>query len=128
MAVGIGHFIILGLPSDLEGASISEKEFSKAYRLKTLELHPYKRPYDPNAHIKLQKLKTSYEVLKDEKARKFFDDLLRDRVKHDKFQRESRQNFKRRKLMSDPEQRERAEFDADPDTKAREEEEKSLGS
>ncbi|CAA2989064.1 dnaJ homolog subfamily C member 17 [Olea europaea subsp. europaea] len=62
----------------------SEKEITKAYRLKALELHPDKRPDDPNAHDNFQKLTTSYAVLKDEKARKLFDDLLR--VKRERFQ------------------------------------------
>ncbi|CAA3021600.1 dnaJ homolog subfamily C member 17-like [Olea europaea subsp. europaea] len=86
----------------------SEKEITKAYRLKALELHPDKRPDDPNAHDDFQKLTTSYAVLKDEKARKLFDDLLR--VKREKFQRQSQQDSKHRKMMSDLGERERYAF------------------
>ncbi|XP_019182508.1 PREDICTED: flagellar attachment zone protein 1-like [Ipomoea nil] len=70
------HYAVLGLPSGEEGARISDKEIAKAYRRKALELHPDKRPDDPNAKIYFQKLKASYDILKDEKARKQYDDLL----------------------------------------------------
>ncbi|KAL2521177.1 J domain-containing protein [Forsythia ovata] len=73
---GEDHYAVLGLPSGEEGAKLSEKEITKAYRLKALELHPDKRPDDPNAHSNFQKLTTSYAILKDEIARKLFDDLL----------------------------------------------------
>lgn len=121
MEMEVDHYAILGLPTGEEGAKLSEKEISKAYRSKALELHPDKRLNDPNAHENFQKLKTSYEILKDEKARKLFDDLLR--VKREKLQRQSQQNSKRRKMMSDLEERERAAFSPDPTTKARDEEE-----
>ncbi|CAA3016291.1 dnaJ homolog subfamily C member 17-like [Olea europaea var. sylvestris] len=118
----IDHYVVLGLPSGEEGAKLSEKEITKAYRLKALELHPDKRPDDPNAHDNFQKLTTSYAILKDEKARKLFDDLLR--VKREKFQRQSQQDSKRRKMMSDLEERERYAFAPDPSSRAREEEER----
>lgn len=47
--------------------------------IKALELHPDKRPHDPHTHANFQSLKLSYEMLKDDKARKMFDDLLRDK-------------------------------------------------
>lgn len=122
MDIEIDHYVVLGLPSGEEGASLSDKEISKAYRLKALELHPDKRPDDPNAHANFQKLKTSYEILKDEKARKLFDDLIR--VRKEKVQRQSRQDTKRRKMMSDLEERERAAFAVDTELRAREEEER----
>lgn len=122
MDIDVDHYAVLGLPSGEEGAKLTEKEISKAYRSKALELHPDKRPDDPNAHINFQKLKTSYEVLKDEKARKLFDDLLR--VKRDKVKRQSQQDLKRRKMMSDLEERERAAYDADPSMREREEEDR----
>ncbi|GFZ00500.1 hypothetical protein Acr_14g0001350 [Actinidia rufa] len=78
----VDHYIILGLPSGAEGAQISEKEITKAYRKKALELHPDKRPDDRNAHSDILQLNASYEILKDEKARKLFDDLLR--IRRDK--------------------------------------------
>lgn len=120
--IEIDHYVVLGLPSGEEGAKLNEKEISKAYRSKALELHPDKRPDDPNAHANFQKLKTSYEILKDEKARKLFDDLIR--VRKEKLQRQSQQDTKRRKMMSDLEERERAAFAVDTSLRARQEEER----
>ncbi|GAA0153391.1 chaperone [Lithospermum erythrorhizon] len=77
---------------------------TNAYKSKALELHPDKRPNDPNAHGNFQKLMASYEVLKYKKTRKSFDDLLR--VKRGKFQCQSRQEAKQRKMVSDLEERE----------------------
>ncbi|KAK9286157.1 hypothetical protein L1049_014539 [Liquidambar formosana] len=122
MDVVVDHYSILGLPSGEEGAKLSEKEISKAYRLKALELHPDKRLNDPNAHDNFQKLKTSYEILKDEKARKLFDDLLR--IKREHHRRQSQHDAKRRRMVSDLEERERAAFAPDPAATAREEEER----
>ncbi|GFZ00498.1 DNAJ heat shock N-terminal domain-containing protein [Actinidia rufa] len=84
----VDHYIILGLPSGAEGSQISEKEITKAYRKKALELHPDKRPDDRNAHSDILQLNASYEILKDEKARKLFDDLLRIRRDKQKAQEE----------------------------------------
>ncbi|KAD3640673.1 hypothetical protein E3N88_29896 [Mikania micrantha] len=121
MDVDIDHYVILGLPTGEEGFKLSEKEITKAYRLKALELHPDKRPDDPNAPANFQKLQTSYQILKDEKARKLFHDLIR--VKQQKLQRQSQQDSKRRRMMSDLEERERSAFAAhDPSAKAKSEE------
>ncbi|XP_010256338.1 PREDICTED: dnaJ homolog subfamily C member 17-like [Nelumbo nucifera] len=120
MEVEIDHYEVIGLPSGEEGAKLTEKEISKAYKIKALELHPDKRRNDPNAHVNFQKLKSSYEILKDEKARKLFDDLLR--IKRDQNLRQSQLSAKRRKMMDDLEERERAAFAPDPAAKAREEE------
>lgn len=122
MDVEVDHYVVLGLPSGEQGSKLSEKEIKKAYLSKALELHPDKRPDDPNAHDNFQKLKNSYEILKDEKARVIFDDLLR--VKREKVLRQSQQNSKRRKMMSDLEERERAAFAADSSGKTRDEEER----
>ncbi|KAK4372358.1 hypothetical protein RND71_007742 [Anisodus tanguticus] len=122
MDTKVDHYAVLDLPSGEEGAKLSEKDISKAYKKKALELHPDKRLDDPNAHLNFQKLKTSYEILKDEKARKLFDDLLR--VKREKIQRQSHQDSKRRKMMSDLDARERAAFSPDASVLAREEEER----
>ncbi|XP_031094359.1 dnaJ homolog subfamily C member 17-like [Ipomoea triloba] len=73
------HYVVLGLPSGEEGARLSDKEIAKAYRVKALELHPDKRPNDPNANIFFQKLKASYEILRDRKTRKEYDYRLRAR-------------------------------------------------
>lgn len=125
----VDHYIVLGLPSGEEGAKLTEKEIAKAYKQKALELHPDKRPDDPDAVENFQKLKFSYEVLKDEKARKSFDDFLRVKREQQRFKREQQvrneqQDVKRRKMMSDLEDRERAAFAPDPVSKAHEEEER----
>ncbi|THF99554.1 hypothetical protein TEA_013129 [Camellia sinensis var. sinensis] len=118
----VDHYVVLGLPSGEEGAKLSEKDITKAYRKMALELHPDKRPDDQNAHANIQKLNASYAILKDEKARKLFDDLLR--VKHEKVHHQSQQDPKRRKMMSDLEKRERDAFAPDLEAKARQEEER----
>lgn len=124
MDVDVDHYNVLGLPSGEEGAKLSEKEIAKAYRLKALELHPDKRPDDRQAHANFQKLKNSYEILKDEKARKLFDDLLR--VKREQSHRKSQYDIKRRRMVSDLEEREREANAPDPASKAQEEEERIL--
>ncbi|KAI8570278.1 hypothetical protein RHMOL_Rhmol01G0022200 [Rhododendron molle] len=116
------HYTFLGLPSGEEGANLSEKEITKAYRKKALELHPDKRPDDRNANADFHQLHASYAILKDEKARKLFDDLMR--VKRKKALHQSQQGSKRRKMMSDLDEREKAAFAPDPVTKAQEEEER----
>ncbi|PWA93820.1 DnaJ domain-containing protein [Artemisia annua] len=122
MDADIDHYLVLGLPSGEEGSKLTEKEITKAYRLKALELHPDKRPDDPNAPENFQKLQTSYQILKDEKGRKLFDDLLR--AKLQKRQREMQHDSKRRRMMSDLDERERASFyGSDTTAKARSEEE-----
>ncbi|XP_042509452.1 pre-mRNA-splicing factor cwf23-like [Macadamia integrifolia] len=99
--VKIDHYEILGLPSGEERAKLTEREISKAYKTKALEIHPDKRPNDLNAHSEFQKLKSSYGILKDDKTRKLFDDLLRIRLV---------QRCKLRKLMSDLEELKRDLF------------------
>ena len=122
MDVNVDHYNVLGLPSGEEGAKLLEKEISKAYRLKALELHPDKRPDDPQAQSNFQNLKTSYEILKDEKARKLFDELLQ--VKREQVHRKAQYDVKRRRMVSDLEEREWAANAPDPASKAREEEER----
>lgn len=123
----LDHYSILGLPAGEEGAKVSDTEIKKAYKKKALELHPDKRHADKQAHADIQQLYASYAILKDEKARKLFDDLLR--VKKKKLfwkshsQRDIVRDPKRRKMMSDLEEREQAAFASDPEAKAREEEE-----
>lgn len=120
----VDHYVILGLPSGEEGAKLSIEAISKAYRKKALELHPDKRPGDKEAHANFQQLVASNNILKDEKARKSFDDLLR--VKLQKVRYQSQRDSKRQKMMSDLEKRERDAFAVDPVAKARKEEEKVL--
>jgi DnaJ family protein C protein 17 len=120
------HYLVLGLPSGEEGAKLSVDDIKKAYRSKALELHPDKRPGDKQALADFQRLQTSYDILKDEKARKLFDDLLRVKREQQRRQseRSSKRDAKRQKMVSDLEERERAAFAADPVAKEREEEER----
>ncbi|XP_058774999.1 uncharacterized protein LOC131649252 [Vicia villosa] len=122
MDATVDHYAVLGLPSGEEGANLTEQHINKAYKLKALELHPDKRPDDPNAASNFQQLRTSYDILKDEKARKLFDDLLR--VKRDNERRQSQRDGKRRKMVSDLERRERDAFSPDPAAKGKEEEDR----
>ncbi|GLT54950.1 hypothetical protein SLA2020_281080 [Shorea laevis] len=125
MDVDVDHYRVLGLPSGEEGAKLSEDDIKKAYRSKALELHPDKRPGDKEALANFQRLQSSYEILKDEKARKLFDDLLR--VKREqqrrRLERDSKHDAKRQKMVSDLEERERAAFASDSSANEREEEE-----
>ncbi|RDX94331.1 DnaJ-like subfamily C member 17 [Mucuna pruriens] len=120
MDAEIDHYAVLGLPSGEEGAKLTEKEITKAYKWKALELHPDKRPDDRNAAANFQQLRTSYDILRDDKARKLFDDLLR--VKRDRHLRHSQRDGKRRKMVSDLERRERDASAPDPAVAEREEE------
>ena len=117
------HYAILGLPSGEEGTKLSIKEIEKAYKVKARECHPDKRRNDPNATAVFQKLVSSFEILKDEAARKAFDDLLR--ARRERVLRESRHDAKRRKMATDLEERERtgvAGPGVDPVERARREE------
>ncbi|KAK9129372.1 hypothetical protein Sjap_009859 [Stephania japonica] len=118
----VDHYEVLGLPSGEEGTKLSDKEIAKAYRQKALELHPDKRRDDPNADSKFQRLKLSYEILKDDKARQVFNDLIRARTA--KRKRESQFNSKRRRMVSDLEERERAAAGFDSAERMRQEEER----
>ncbi|KAL2323988.1 hypothetical protein Fmac_023046 [Flemingia macrophylla] len=121
MDAEIDHYEVLGLPSGEEGAKLTEKEIAKAYKWKALELHPDKRPDDANAAANFQQLRTSYDILRDLKARKLFDDLLR--VKRERRLRDSQRDGKRRRMVSDLERRERDA--AAPDAAAMEREEEA---
>ncbi|MCL7025775.1 hypothetical protein MKW94_004417 [Papaver nudicaule] len=83
MKMEIDHYAVLGLPSGEEGAKLTDADINKAYKIKALELHPDKRPDDPNANINFLNLSESYEFLKrqrqssqdDPRKRKRRDDL-----------------------------------------------------
>ncbi|PWA84418.1 DnaJ heat shock amino-terminal domain protein [Artemisia annua] len=76
MAIFIDHYIVLGLPSGEEGTNLANEDIKKAYRSKALELHPDKKRDDPNAVADFQQLQASYDILKDEKTRKEFDNAV----------------------------------------------------
>ncbi|MCL7025776.1 hypothetical protein MKW94_004418 [Papaver nudicaule] len=76
MEMEIDHYVVLGLPSGERGAKLTDADIKKAYKTKALELHPDKRPDDPNANINFLKLTESYEILKDETQRKILDDRV----------------------------------------------------
>ncbi|XP_074581053.1 pre-mRNA-splicing factor cwf23-like, partial [Curcuma longa] len=105
----VDHYAVLGLPSGEEGAKMTLKEIEKAYRNQSRIRHPDKRPDDPNATADFQRLKASFEALKDDAARRVFDARLRAR----RILRDSAFNAKRRKLATDLEERERAAEEED---------------
>ncbi|KAH0678800.1 hypothetical protein KY284_019885 [Solanum tuberosum] len=102
MDIEVDHYSALDLPSGEEGAKLSEIEISKAYRKKALELHPDKRLDDPiNAHLNFQKLKASYDILKDDKKRKLFDEMIQlQQQQQQQHQQQQQEDSKRRKMMS----------------------------
>ncbi|XP_074312888.1 uncharacterized protein LOC141648257 [Silene latifolia] len=119
----IDHYTILGLPSGEEGAKLTILEISKAYKQKALILHPDKNPNDPKANDNFTQLKSSYEILKHESSRKLFDDLLK--IRREKVVRDRQLDAKRRRMVSDLEERERgAAGFVDPEREARAKEEK----
>ncbi|XP_024172391.1 uncharacterized J domain-containing protein C3E7.11c-like [Rosa chinensis] len=68
------HYKVLGLSSSEEGSQLTEKQIKKAF-----VLHPDKRPKsDLQANTNFQRLKRSYEVLKNESAREVLDKILKD--------------------------------------------------
>lgn len=113
------YYLILGLAPGVQGGNvISVATIRKAYRTKALVCHPDKRPDDPLAAAEFQKLQKAYDVLSDEKARKAYDDLLN--IRKCKLEREEQISSKRRKMMNDLKERERA-FEAQQKEKAEEE-------
>ncbi|XP_038979756.1 LOW QUALITY PROTEIN: dnaJ homolog subfamily C member 17-like [Phoenix dactylifera] len=102
----VDHYAVLGLSSGEEGASLSLKQIEKAYREQSRLRHPDKRPDDPNATADFQRLKSSFELLKDESRRREFDARLR--ARRDRALRDSALSAKRRKLAADLDERERA--------------------
>lgn len=102
----VDHYAVLGLPSGEEGTSLNLKQIEKAYREQSRLRHPDKRPDDPNATADFQRLKSSFELLKDETKRREFDARLH--ARRDRALRDSALSAKRRKLAADLDERERA--------------------
>jgi len=102
----IDHYEVLCLPSGEEGAALTIEQIEKAYRTQSRLRHPDKRPDDPNATADFQRLSSSYKLLRDESLRRQFDARLRGR--RVAAARAAAAGVKRRKAVSDLEERERA--------------------
>jgi DnaJ homolog subfamily C member 17 len=118
----IDHYEVLCLPSGEEGAALTIEHIEKAYRTQSRLRHPDKRPDDPNATADFQLLSSSYKLLRDESLRRQFDARLRGR--REAAARAAATGVKRRKAVSDLEERERAAaagHPADPEELAKRE-------
>ncbi|KAG8099929.1 hypothetical protein GUJ93_ZPchr0013g35913 [Zizania palustris] len=102
----VDHYEVLCLPSGEEGAALSLEQIEKAYRTQSRLRHPDKRPDDPSATADFQRLASSYKFLRDESLRRKFDARLRGR--REAAARAAASGVKRRKAVSDLEERERA--------------------
>ncbi|KAL6660249.1 hypothetical protein ACP70R_002371 [Stipagrostis hirtigluma subsp. patula] len=102
----IDHYEVLCLPSGEEGAALTIEQIEKAYRTQSRLRHPDKRPDDPNATADFQRLSSSYKLLRDESLRRQFDARLR--ARREAAARAAAAGVKRRKAVSDLEERERA--------------------
>ncbi|KAG8073367.1 hypothetical protein GUJ93_ZPchr0006g40991 [Zizania palustris] len=102
----VDHYEVLCLPSGEEGAALSLEQIEKAYKTQSRLRHPDKRPDDPNATADFQRLASSYKFLRDESLRRQFDARLRGR--REAAARAAASGVKRRKAVSDLEERERA--------------------
>uniref|UniRef100_A0A0D9VPA0 J domain-containing protein n=1 Tax=Leersia perrieri TaxID=77586 RepID=A0A0D9VPA0_9ORYZ len=102
----IDHYEVLCLPSGEEGAALSLEQIEKAYKTQSRLRHPDKRPDDPNATADFQRLASSYNFLRDESLRRQFD--ARIRGQREAAARAAASGVKRRKAVSDLEERERA--------------------
>ncbi|KAL6907680.1 hypothetical protein ACP4OV_002719 [Aristida adscensionis] len=102
----IDHYEVLCLPSGEEGAALAVEQIEKAYRTQSRLRHPDKRPDDPNATADFQRLSFSYKLLRDESLRRQFDARLR--ARREAAARAAASGVKRRKAVSDLEERERA--------------------
>lgn len=118
----VDHYEVLCLPSGEEGAALTIEHIEKAYRTQSRLRHPDKRPDDPNATADFQLLSSSYKLLRDESLRRQFDARLRGR--REAAARAAATGVKRRKAVSDLEERERAAaagHPADPEELAKRE-------
>jgi len=122
----IDHYEVLCLPSGEEGAALTIEQIEKAYRTQSRLRHPDKRRDDPNATADFQRLSSSYKLLCDESLRRQFDARLRGR--REAAARAAAAGVKRRKAVSDLEERERAAAagqPADPEELAKREMERA---
>ncbi|XP_062209795.1 uncharacterized protein LOC133911534 isoform X1 [Phragmites australis] len=108
----IDHYEVLCLPSGEEGAALTIEQIEKSYRTQSRLRHPDKRPDDPNATADFQRLSSSYKLLRDESLRRQFDARLR--ARREAASRAAAAGVKRRKAVSDLEERERAAATGQP--------------
>ncbi|XBI76256.1 hypothetical protein VPH35_069515 [Triticum aestivum] len=98
----VDHYEVLRLPSGEEGEALSVEQIDKAYRAQSRLRHPDKRSDDPAATADFQGLVTSYRLLRDESLRRQFD------ARRGAAARAAATGVKRRRAVSDLEERERA--------------------
>nr|GEV28691.1 DnaJ homolog subfamily C member 17 [Tanacetum cinerariifolium] len=75
VVIFIDHYTVLGLPTGEKGLNLSSKDIKKAYKLKALELHPDKKPHNPNAVADFQKLQASFDK---ERREQFVESVVED--------------------------------------------------
>ncbi|KAL5704196.1 hypothetical protein ACHQM5_022654 [Ranunculus cassubicifolius] len=71
MSISVDHYQSLGLPTWEEGTKLTLPQITEAYKRKALEFHAGKLP-----DLIFQKIKRSYQILKDENSRRYFDEEL----------------------------------------------------
>ncbi|KAF9972568.1 DnaJ (Hsp40), sub C, member 17 [Actinomortierella ambigua] len=96
-------YVVLGIEN-----TATNKEITKAYRLKALKYHPDKNPDDPNAGMCkiFHQISQAYDILLDPAARQAFDNVLK--VKAQAQERTAKYDADRRKMKEDLENRENA--------------------
>lgn len=108
----VDHYLVLGLPTGEEGTRLTEREITRAFKAKALEIHPDKRPRDQAAaaHSEFQNLYASYQILVDVQKRQEFDAILLAYLRWFRRQQEEQNQWKKiripRRPMSTPNQEE----------------------
>lgn len=94
----VDHYLVLGLPTGEEGMKLTEREITKAFKAKALQVHPDKRPPDQGAaaHSEFQNLTASYEIVMDAKKRQEFNALLLAYLRWQQQQQQQQQQWRQR--------------------------------
>ncbi|KAK1320119.1 Chaperone protein dnaJ 10 [Acorus calamus] len=119
----IDHYVVLGLPSGEEGETLTLEDIKKAYKAKSLLCHPDKRPDDRDAaNAEFLRLRSSFDILCDDQARRAFDALLRVKRERERerLRRGSDRDSKKRRL-EERERRAAEEAEEDPEERRRRE-------